>query len=123
VALLLPRELFLELGGFDERFFMYYEDVDLCERLVQHGGEVVLDERWQVRHIGGHSSAQSETAVLIRTYDSGRYFFQKHYGTTRYYDLVWRTDTALRLAWALLRGDRKAAAKFRAVGKHVTYSK
>jgi GT2 family glycosyltransferase len=40
--MLFRSELFREVGGFDERYFLYYEDVDLCFRLRQHGYEVIL---------------------------------------------------------------------------------
>src|SRR4029078_6775608 len=39
-CLMVRRSLLLELGGLDEEFFMYFEDVDLCRRLHQHGYRV-----------------------------------------------------------------------------------
>ena len=40
--MLFPREVFEEIGGFDERYFLYYEDVDLCARLAISGLRVAV---------------------------------------------------------------------------------
>ncbi len=39
-ALALSRKFFYELGGFDERFFLFFEDTDLCKRIWQQGGTI-----------------------------------------------------------------------------------
>lgn len=45
------RVAYIDVGGFDSsRFFMYYEDVDICERLWKKGWSVVLDPRFTVVH-------------------------------------------------------------------------
>ena len=44
---------FREVGGFDERFFMYFEDVDLCMRLEAAGWRLTEERRAVVRHVGG----------------------------------------------------------------------
>ena len=54
--MLLPRERFSVLHGFDERYFLYYEDVDLCVRLRLQGLEVVLCPRATVIHHAQRSS-------------------------------------------------------------------
>lgn len=49
-ALVASRECLTELGGFDERYFMYYEDVDLCRRAWKAGYRVVFDPRAALVH-------------------------------------------------------------------------
>jgi GT2 family glycosyltransferase len=48
--MLFRRELYRELGGFDERFFMYMEDVDICRRIRDRGLQVVFDPAVAVIH-------------------------------------------------------------------------
>jgi GT2 family glycosyltransferase len=57
-AALYRREAFEALGGFEERFFCYCEDVDLGFRLRLAGGRCVLEPRAVVRHVGSASSDQ-----------------------------------------------------------------
>ena len=48
-----------DFGGFDERFFLYYEDDDLCLRALKAGYDCLLEPRAEVMHVGGGSSAPS----------------------------------------------------------------
>jgi N-acetylglucosaminyl-diphospho-decaprenol L-rhamnosyltransferase len=54
--MLFPHEVFEKLNGFNERFFLYYEDVDLCARLRIKGYEVVLCPSAKVIHDARRSS-------------------------------------------------------------------
>lgn len=54
--MLFRREVFEKLGGFDERYFLYYEDVDLCARLRLQGYEVALCPDAKVVHHAQRSS-------------------------------------------------------------------
>ena len=54
-AMLVRRAEFLALGMFDENFFLYFEDADLCRRFRQTGQKVVFDSTVRLRHIGGRS--------------------------------------------------------------------
>ncbi len=51
------REAFAELGGFDERYFMYFEDADLCRRALAVGWPVLYAPDALVDHIGGASAS------------------------------------------------------------------
>ena len=54
--MLLDRKMIAELGGlFDERFYIWFEDVDLCRRAHEAGYQVVWDPRQQAIDIGGQS--------------------------------------------------------------------
>jgi len=48
--MLFRTEAFRAAGGFDERYFLYYEDVDLCRRLGRSGGRVRYDPRAEIVH-------------------------------------------------------------------------
>jgi GT2 family glycosyltransferase len=52
-CVLIRSEAWRSVGGFDERFFMYFEDVDLCLRLERRGWRLVQEPRAVVRHICG----------------------------------------------------------------------
>ncbi len=54
--MLFRREVFEKMGGFDERYFLYYEDVDLCARLKLQGYKVVLSPVAKVVHYAQRSS-------------------------------------------------------------------
>lgn len=58
--MLFRREVFEKLGGFDERYFLYYEDVDLCARLRLQGYEVALCPDAKVIH---HAHRSSHTSI------------------------------------------------------------
>ncbi len=63
-AMLLERETFLAVGGFDERYFMYHEDVDLCWRLWVAGRRCCFAPRSIVYHRGGASSGKLRSGVV-----------------------------------------------------------
>jgi N-acetylglucosaminyl-diphospho-decaprenol L-rhamnosyltransferase len=95
-ALLVPRRLFLQLGGFDERFFMYYEDIDLCFRANEVGAPVRLVPSWKVRHKAAHSWKSDRSTALIRSYQSASYFYTKRGANIRLYRQLCRIDAGLR---------------------------
>ncbi len=79
-ACLVARRAAVEqVGGLDERIFMYFEDNDWCRRMRQGGWEVWYNPRAQMLHIGGASLNQNPRARAAY-YDSLVYFYRKHYG-------------------------------------------
>lgn len=55
VAMMGNREFLSSIDGFDDRFFMYFEDVDLCRRIRAQGKKVVREPNAKVVHFGGKS--------------------------------------------------------------------
>lgn len=77
-CLLVRREAMEQIGGFDENFFMYFEDVDLCLRLRKQGWKIYYNPDVSITHIGGASVSQNHTRT--HWYDASlRYFYAKHY--------------------------------------------
>jgi GT2 family glycosyltransferase len=82
-ALLLRREAFDAVGGFDERFFMYGEDADLCERLVGAGWGLELCKDACFVHVGGGSSGGQGARMRIELLRSWLRLIAKRDGVAR----------------------------------------
>ncbi len=54
-AFMMSRTVFDAVGGFDERFFLYYEDVDLCRRVRAQGYRIIRERACSIRHLGAQS--------------------------------------------------------------------
>lgn len=57
--MLIPSTVYESIGGFDENYFLYYEDVDLCTRLRLRGWAVCLDPMVTIVHDGNYASHRS----------------------------------------------------------------
>jgi GT2 family glycosyltransferase len=69
-AMLVRKSAFEEIGGFDERIFMYMEDVDLCRRLRAKGWAVLYEPDAVVEHVMGHSQSTDQPIRWFRAYHS-----------------------------------------------------
>ena len=58
-AMFLNISEFREVGFFDENFFFYFEEIDLCKRLINHGKKIYLIPEIKIDHGGGLSHDQS----------------------------------------------------------------
>ena len=65
-CLMMPRRLFLDLGGFDERIFLFYEDDDLCRRIAEAGRALIHVHAAEALHGRGRSAAP-EPGRVFRT--------------------------------------------------------
>ena len=74
----LRRDLFNEIGGFDEIFFMYGEDLDLCWRVREKGYKVWYEPATQIIHRKGRSSAKNAIRSRIAFYEAMVLFIKKY---------------------------------------------
>jgi N-acetylglucosaminyl-diphospho-decaprenol L-rhamnosyltransferase len=79
-CMLVRREVWEQVGAFDERFFMYSEELDWCRRIVAAGWHVVYLPTATVIHYEGASSEQVVAARSIRFNASKIHYFRKHHG-------------------------------------------
>jgi N-acetylglucosaminyl-diphospho-decaprenol L-rhamnosyltransferase len=103
-ACMLGRRPALEaVGGFDESFFLYCEDMDLCARLVAAGRRVRYEPSATVQHIGGHSAPRCGLLAVLA--DSRIRFARKH--SSRRWAALQRAGIAVDAATHSLVGLRR----------------
>jgi GT2 family glycosyltransferase len=74
------RDTFLDLGGFDERIFIYLDEVDLHKRMRKLGGRILLYPNIVILHYGQISWGDSHYIGLRHNYNSALYYLEKYYG-------------------------------------------
>ncbi len=74
--LMIRREVFEKLNGFDENYFMYIEDSDLCFRAKKIGYKTKFSPKATIQHMGQGSS--NRTFAIINIYKGLVYFNKKH---------------------------------------------
>ncbi len=78
-CLLLRRAAFDSIGGFDSRYFMYFEDVDLGDRLARAGWQNVYAPSAEVVHARGHAASAHPELTLAAHHESAyRYLADRH---------------------------------------------
>jgi len=82
-ALLLRRTAFEAVGGFDESYFMYFEEVDLCLRLRALQSQIHFTPSATVLHVNGASTSQQRKEMLITHFRSSERFYRRHYSGRR----------------------------------------
>jgi GT2 family glycosyltransferase len=78
--LMMPRLVFDKLGGYDETFFMYGEDLDLCYRVKELRYSVIYYGEASITHLKGQSGLHTKSQVVVsHFYNAMLLFYQKHY--------------------------------------------
>ena len=84
-AMFLNLKQFKNIGYFDENFFIYFEEIDLCKRLIKNNKQIFLDTNIKINHKGGTSHDNSINYEMEKSRNwhwmwSSFYFHKKHYG-------------------------------------------
>ncbi len=81
-CLLVPRSAYEEVGGLDEGYYMYSEELDWCRRIKATGRRVVYYPAAQVIHHSGQSSDQAVTARHVNFQRAKLRYYRKYHGRT-----------------------------------------
>lgn len=113
-CLLLRRSAFEDISGFDERYFMYMEDVDLGDRLVHAGWQNVYVPAAEVLHDKGHSTGRDPARNLAAHHESTYTFLADRYPKWWQGPLRWTIKGSLAArAGLVVRSSRRKLAKGR----------
>jgi len=91
-ALFLRQRVLAEVGLLDERYFMFFEEVDLCRRIKDAGYRIYLFPEARITHYGGRSRRQNRAQIILPGLRSMLRYFRLHEGIIRssLFELVFR---------------------------------
>ncbi len=117
-VLLNPRML-EDVGGMDEEFFLYYEEVALCRSAARRGWRVEYDPGVSVVHLRPLQNRAISPKMRVITRHSKLLYFRKHLPRGQFLGLVAivRAESLVRGAWAAARGRRTDERSWRAIGR------
>ena len=104
-CMVMPTAVLREVGGLDDTYFMYGEDLDWCFRFKQYGWRIVYVADAVVHHIKRAASRQQPVQTIRHFYDAMRIFFRRYYAATTPLPFRWLIESGITLAeqTALLR--------------------
>ncbi|KGO87575.1 glycosyl transferase family 2 [Flavobacterium rivuli WB 3.3-2 = DSM 21788] len=102
--MLMERELYLDVGGFDEDCFMYSDDIDLSYTVLKKGLDNYYFAGTSVIHYKGESTVK-DGAYMNRFREAMQFFYRKHFKQSAVFDVLMRAGT---LVFALAKKNKKA---------------
>jgi GT2 family glycosyltransferase len=106
--MMMRKKVYEKVGGFDERFFMYGEDLDLCYRVQQAGFKVYFVHSTRIIHYKGESTKRSSLDETKVFYNAMHLFVKKHFSSSFLVEIILRSAIGFRKLFAFL-GKRKLA--------------
>ncbi len=106
-ALMVRTEVLDQVGSFDEQFFMYCEEIDLCRRIRSAGWDIYCLPQAEIVHLVGQSTRQFRDRMFVALWQSRFLMFAKHETAT------FRRAARRLVALGLRRETRRARASYR----------
>ena len=100
--MMMRKEVYEKVGGFDEQFFMYGEDLDLCYRIQKTGYKVFYVHTTQIIHYKGESTKRSSLDETKVFYNAMHLFVKKHFSSSFLVQIILRSAIAVRSLFATL---------------------
>jgi GT2 family glycosyltransferase len=94
--MLIRHHLIEEMGGFDETYFLYYEDMDYCLQAKKRGWEIYYYPGIKAFHMYPHATSPRKLAIEHEIHRSRLYFFRKNESKFSYYIVFGLTHLLLR---------------------------
>lgn len=100
--MMLRKEVYGKVGGFDEQFFMYGEDLDFCYRIQKAEYKIFYVHTTQIIHYKGESTKRSTLDETKIFYQAMHLFVKKHLSTSLIVEMILRFAIAVRTIFAFI---------------------
>jgi GT2 family glycosyltransferase len=105
--MVMKRELYLEIGGFDENCFMYSDDIDLSYMVLQKGKSNYYFHETTVIHYKGESTIKDKT-YMKRFQEAMNFFYKKHFKVSVFFSLFMKIGIMFFSFIKMFQGQQKA---------------
>lgn len=113
--MLMKRAVYLEVGGFDEDYFMYGEDIDLSYKLTKAGYVNYYYGDVKTLHYKGESTTKNKV-YLKRFYGAMQIFYSKHFKTNKFFDVF--VNMGIRFASTTHQTSKQNTESYTNLDKH-----
>lgn len=116
--LMMRKKVFEKAGGFDEKIFMYMDEVDLCKRINMAGAKICFTPDIAVTHMQRASNKDAPERAFVLELKGIKYYFQKYYSIYPFLRLFLVLGLILRIiAFSFLGNTKRARAYLEALGE------
>ena len=116
--MVMKRELYLEIGGFDENCFMYSDDIDLSYLVLKAGKSNYYFHETSVIHYKGESTVRDGT-YMKRFREAMQFFYKKHFKKSRFFDVMMQVGS---FVFSLLKKNQQKN-EVRIIDEYIVFSR